>query len=73
MVVAQRLDHNAPAVGVEWQVNAIPRSKSGWIQVLFLVSGKDEQGRSVPTKNARCGSTCRKWVVRISNATCGRR
>ena len=56
VVVAQRLDHNAPAVGVEWQVNAIPRSKSGWIQVLFLVSGKDEQGRSVPTKE------CSVWI-----------
>ena len=56
VIVAPRLDHNAPAVPVSWTVNVVPRSKSGLIQVLFLVSGKDEQGRSVPTRE------CSVWI-----------
>jgi Mg-chelatase subunit ChlD len=56
VIVAPRLDHNAPTVSVSWAVNVVPRSKSGPIRVLFLVSGKDEQGRSVPTRE------CSVWI-----------
>jgi len=56
VTVAQRLDHEAPLIPVSWTVTAMPRSKSGPIQILFLVTGKDEQGRSVPTRE------CSVWI-----------
>jgi hypothetical protein len=56
VVVAPRLDDGVTAPAVTWTVNVTPRTKSGLIQVLFLVSGKDEQGRSVPTRE------CSVWI-----------
>jgi hypothetical protein len=49
-VVAPRLDDGVPAIEVVWDVTAQPRTQSGYIDVLFLVSGTDEQGNPVPTR-----------------------
>lgn len=54
-LVAQRLDDGVPAVEVVWDVTAQPRTQSGFIDVLFLVSGEDEQGNPVPTRECRVG------------------
>jgi hypothetical protein len=48
--VAPRLDDGVPEVMVEWDASALPRTQSGYIDVLFLVSGTDEQGNPVPTR-----------------------
>ena len=50
VVVAPRLDNGVPEVLVEWDATSMLRQKSGYIDVLFLVSGEDEQGNSVPTR-----------------------
>ncbi|PLX30950.1 MAG: hypothetical protein C0600_07005, partial [Ignavibacteria bacterium] len=51
--VAQRLDDGVPPFEVTWDVTAQPRRQSGCIDVLFLVSGEDEQGNPVPTRECR--------------------
>jgi hypothetical protein len=56
-VVAPRLDHNAPPVRAEWEATALPRTQDGQVQVLFLVSGRDEQGNPVPTRE------CSVWIT----------
>ncbi|MBR9975469.1 MAG: T9SS type A sorting domain-containing protein, partial [Bacteroidetes bacterium] len=55
-IVAPRLDHNAPAVRAEWDATALARTQDGRVQVLFLVSGRDEQGNPVPTRE------CSVWI-----------
>ena len=56
VIVAPRLDDGAPAVTAEWDATALPRTQDGTVQVLFLVSGKDEQGNPVPTRE------CSVWI-----------
>jgi len=55
-LVAPRLDHNAPPVVAEWNATALPRTQDATVQVLFLVSGRDEQGNPVPTRE------CSVWI-----------
>jgi Mg-chelatase subunit ChlD len=51
--VAQRLDNGAPEVLVEWDATALPRPQEGYVDVLFLVSGEDEVGNPVPTRECQ--------------------
>jgi hypothetical protein len=56
VIVAPRLDDGAPAVSAEWNLTASPRTQEDLVQVLFLVSGRDELGNPVPTRE------CSVWI-----------
>jgi hypothetical protein len=56
-LVAPRLDDKAPPVSAEWDATALPRTQAAQVQVLFLVSGRDELGNPVPTRE------CSVWIT----------
>jgi hypothetical protein len=56
-IVAPRLDDGAPAVVATWDATALARTQEAQVQVLFLVSGRDEQGNPVPTRE------CSVWIT----------